>query len=446
MTDHPDRLTILAYLEEEEGIDRDAIASHLASCSACESEWQDLLRLATRLGDGAIFNFIDDAAVDTDRPLMRQHLIEQATRAEAEAVDAERLMARLRQHPVETWKSLFADATEHCTSAMVQRVLQDVDLELDRSPANALRMIDVAEFIAFALSGDAGRLNLGHVWKQRSNALRQLARYHEAIDAATQAESFYASVIIGDFDAGQAQYARAAALFKMTHYSEALGALMQARATLESYGTTLPLAKVTMLEAAIRIEQGDVLLARKMWREVLPMLEEFGEILEVARIRANLVECNLRLGSLDDALRDARAVINTYRQLGNEVEELRATWTLALVELAGGDADGLSRLYTVAAAFLARGMAGDAGLVKLDITEELLRRGEWLEAELIARELVPVFSAAGVTLASITALDCLRQAVEKHEATAYTVVSVREYVNVDDPHRLFVLLHHPATS
>lgn len=50
-------------------------------------------------------------------------------------------------------------------------------------------------------------------------------------------------------------------------------------------------------------------------------------------------------------------------------------------------------------------MPGEAGFVKLDATEELLRREEWVEVEMIACDLVTLFTAAGVTLASVNALD-----------------------------------------
>ena len=75
--------------------------------------------------------------------------------------------------------------------------------------------------------------------------------------------------------------------------------------------------------------------------------------------------------------------------------------------------------------------------MNLDATEELLRREEWVEAEVIARELVSLFTAAGVTLASDNALDYLRQAVENREATTDVVQYVREYVTAGDPARPF---------
>ena len=47
---------------------------------------------------------------------------------------------------------------------------------------------------------------------------------------------------------------------------------------------------------------------------------------------------------------------------------------------------------------------------------------------MLARSLVTLFTAAGVTLASVNALDFLRRAVENREATAATVRYIRDYI------------------
>jgi hypothetical protein len=110
---------------------------------------------------------------------------------------------------------------------------------------------------------------------------------------------------------------------------------------------------------------------------------------------------------------------------------------LAMIQFARGEADALERLYEIATIYEGLGMPGEAGFVKLDATEELLRREEWVEAEMIARDLVTLFTAAGVTLASVNALDYLRRAVENREATAAVVQYIRTYVTAEEPARPF---------
>ena len=105
-----------------------------------------------------------------------------------------------------------------------------------------------------------------------------------------------------------------------------------------------------------------------------------------------------------------------------DAERIRSEWTVAAIHLAMGEHDtALELLQRAAAGFKALGMAADAGFVKLDVTEELLRREEWNEAAVVARELAGLFIAAGVTIASVTALSYLRTAVEGERATPILV-------------------------
>jgi tetratricopeptide (TPR) repeat protein len=437
MSGHVDRLTLVLYIENDSSIDRLAVTAHLMACDGCRAVWEELQARIFLLGDGSIFAFINDPTVEEDAEAIWQEILADENRQEREGAAADAFYSKLAKEPIETWAAILAKHPEHCTAAMVRGLIHAADPELDRNPDRAIALLHVAEMVANALRDDECRLQLGHVWKQRSNALRMLAEYSEAVDAAILAEKFYASLPAGDFDVGQAQYTLAVALFKMTRYASALDALARSRATLEPYGITAPLAKTLMLDAVIRIEQGEVATARETLRQLLPIEEGLKQPLEAARVHANLAECALRLGEFADAMVEAVAARDAFSTLGVEAEELRAEWTIAMIRLAVSEADALDRLHEIAGAFHERNLTGDAGFVKLDIAEELLRRGEWTDAEVIARELVTLFMRAGVTLASVNALQFLRRAVEHREATVATVQYIRAFIAADDPARTF---------
>jgi tetratricopeptide (TPR) repeat protein len=375
---------------------------------------------------------------DGDREELRAALLRESDHVAGQSSSANSFVADLLARPLGTWDAFLERHPERRTSWVARRLFEEVEVELNRRPEYALDLVGVAERIASFLSDVECRSVLGDVWKHRSNALRHLGRYEEALDAAALAESFHGSLVTGDFDRAQAQFARAGTLFKMTRYAEALEVLVTAAATLRNYGDSVPLAKTIMLEAAIRIEEGDVALAQERWREVLPILEHLGDEVEQARVLANLAECNLRLGAYDQAMADAQRAVARYRALHMEMESIRSEWTSGIVHLARGESDeGLSVLENAAAAFETLAMTGDAGFVKLDICEELLRREEWSDAEVTARGLAALFIVARVTTASARALDFLRRSVENRQATAETVRYVREYVTADDPSRRF---------
>lgn len=311
-------------------------------------------------------------------------------------------------------------------------------MEIDRYPQKALQIIDATHRMTDRLHDEECRPLLGDVWKQRANAFRHLARYDESLDAAAIAEAFYASLPAGEFDIAQAQYTQAATLFKMTRLTEAQQVLDRVIASLEPYGANLPLAKAKMLYASLKIEQGDVSTAEMLWLATLPLLRSLGSDVEEARVLANLAECHLRLGDLNSAMNEARQAVDRYRRLGMDGESIRSEWTVGMIHLASGESeDGMDVLVNVAAAFDARGMLGDAAFAKLDICEESLRRKEWADAEVTARELTALFTSLNVTVANATAVDYLRRAVQNREATDATVRYIREYIMADDAGRPF---------
>lgn len=390
--------------------------------------------------------FLADGGDEQERAHLRRELIEAQERTAADDADAEECFAALRQRPLRTWDAAARTHPEYRTLALIRRILREAQREMDRRPAYAL---DLISFAARWVNGDEGaaRITLGDVWKQRSNALRHLGRYPPALEAAEMAAVFYESVPGSEFDIGQARYTSAVVFIKMNRYRDALAALDRAEELLAPFGESVPLAKVEVLRAGVLFQQGDVVQAEARWRAVIPALTRLGDDTELARVRANLAECRRTAGAYDDALTDATAAIAAYRKLGMDAERIRAEWTVANLRVASGDVEqGLQALHDSAAAFEGLGMVADAGFVKLDIVEELLRQREWSAAAPIAQAIVEVFTATGVTAGSVEALSYLREAVEHESATLPLVQYVREFIAADDPTRVFQPPRVVATS
>jgi tetratricopeptide (TPR) repeat protein len=436
MSDHPDRTTLAKYMEGGPAADRPAIATHVAGCAACQSELEELQ--ATFFLHDNVLDFIESRRNDRKRPPEQFDILATRQRMGAEAARAESFFGELMRLPIEAWPSAFEEKPHQCTEGMVLRLLTEVEIEVKRRPQHALLLINVAEIVTGSLDIPAIHVCAGDCWKQRANALRHLGRYTESLEAADLAAAFYRLLPLGDFETGQALYTSAITLFKMTHYDEALAVLDSAKELLREFGDTMPLAKTLVLEAAIRFEQGEVEWAERTWIDVVPMLKRFDDRIELARVRANLAECSLKRGRPASALAQAQAAATGFAELQMDAERIRSEWRVAAILRALGEHDrALELLYSAAAAFRALGMSSDAGFVNLDITEELLRRNEWSEAANIARELAGLFTAAGVTLASVTARAYLRTAVEGERATPALVRYVRDYVAADDPSRTF---------
>jgi tetratricopeptide (TPR) repeat protein len=431
---HLSRLEILEIVEGAvDDAENDAAQAHITACAHCFKVYEEVLDLLRVTNDPSTWEPFDEEA----ERMFAEHrvtLLAMEEDSERDARDADAFLLRIAQEPVANWPTIIGANPHVCTSALAQRLIDLSAPELDRqNPAHALLLLQVAELVAYTLPERVSIRQRGYVWKQRSNALRRLAKYEKAIDAAILAERLFAELDEPDtsFEVGQARYTMAVALVKMMRHPAALQALASARELLHDYGISAPLAKVMMLEAVVRIQQGDVLNARATLRDLLPIEQELALPLEVARVRLNIAECNLRLGALDEATTEAATAIKEFHAAGNVAEETRAHWTVAMIRLARGEHEALMRLYEVAAVYQMLGMPGEEGFVKLDIAAELVEREQWTEAEPLARELVTLFTAAGVTLASVNALHFLRTAVENRTASRDTVLYVRSYVAAD---------------
>lgn len=429
MSEHVEPTTLLAYVEGDAAIDRPFITRHVAACDDCRRALERLEQLMFVLADVEAFARI--ARNGARREL--ESIAQDVETRERQWSDAAAFMATLDRLPIRAWRRAFDAMSGARTRAVIELLVARIDEVMNRAPEIALELIAVAADVADLLpNDDEKRLSLGDVWKHRSNAFRHLGRYDDALHASEKAQAYYDTVRVGEFDAAQAQYTRAAAFFKMTRLADARTALAPAMSTLKRYGETLPLAKALMLDAAIRHEEGDIDGAFEAWVAVAPVLERFGEERELARILTNLAEYYLARGNYDGALASAGAAIGAFSNLRMDVERTRAEWTHAMIRVAQRDADAGAALESVARSFDRFHMESDSAFVRLDLVEELLRNEEWEKAEAVARQIEPLLRRAGVTLAKIRAATYLREAVLRRDATLELVKQIRAYMQHDD--------------
>jgi tetratricopeptide (TPR) repeat protein len=192
------------------------------------------------------------------------------------------------------------------------------------------------------------------------------------------------------------------------------------------------------LEAMTLTEQGKTAEGLRVYLLIEQQLQQLDDPQMTARVTKNIAVSYRRLGNYSDATAYTLAAQKLYRALGAESEMIRSEWTLGAIDLLTGETEtGLNTLRGAAAAFEGLGMLADAGFVKLDLTEELLRLGEWDEAGTLAGEAADTFARAGAKLHLSTALSYLREAVQQRAATLELVRYVRDYVMADEEGRSF---------
>lgn len=436
MTRHYANAELWAYLDENtEVVDVRAVAAHVAECQQCADRLRDLQEFGALLHDAVTWTANDNGGEPPASGFDR--LMRTAERLAGETATADETFTRLMAQPLEKWERFLADHPHLRTEGLARRLIDEAVGALDRRPAHALALLDHVEGVLSTVHGDMADEYRSEVWKNRSNALRMLGRYDDALAAANAARAAAEACRIGAFAYAQATYTRGIVLFKMGRFAEAYADAREAAFRFSEFGDVRRVAHARSLEAVALTEQGAIAEALQVHETILPHLERLGDADAAARVTANIAVAHLRLRNLDAARTFALRARERYIALGVKAEVIRMEWTLGSIALHSGAEEGLSQLAVAAEAFELMGMPADAGFVKLDIVEELLRREEWTPAETLAREAADTFARSGARLHLITALSYLREAVMRRDATPALVQYVRTYLVADNPERPF---------
>jgi tetratricopeptide (TPR) repeat protein len=428
---------ILAYLDENEDVvDLAAVAIAVTSCTTCAGRLHELQDFERLMASEVTLTEVD---VPTGHPPRIMDVLRNVDRISREKRSAEHDFAALMAEPPAIWPAYFAANPGAPTEGLVGLVMDAAIEELDRKPVYALEVLDAADSIARRVDDRQGQFECrSEVWKNRANALRMLGRYEEALDATVRAERFAEEVRTGAFMRAQILYTRGTVLFKMGRFAETIKAARDASYRFAEYGDVKRVIHARNLEAIALTEQGETAEGLRVYLLIAQQLQQIDDPKMAAYATVNIAVSHLRLGNYADARDHTLEAQERYRKLGAESEVIRADWALGVIDLRVGETEtGLARLRGAAAAFEARGMLADAGFVKLDLTEELLRLEEWDAAGVMAGEAAETFASAGARLHLSTALSFLREAVQRRSATLELVRYVREYVTADEEGRSF---------
>jgi tetratricopeptide (TPR) repeat protein len=428
---------LLAYLDDNRDVvDLAAVAVAVTSCVTCAARLQELHDFERLVATEVKLREVD---VPAGHPPKIIDVLRDVDRVAREKRSAERDFKALIAAPVKSWPAYFWAHADAPTQGLVRRIMEAAIEELDRKPARALELLDGADLIAARIDDRQGQLDCrSEVWKNRANALRMLGRYEEALDATVTAERFAEEVRTGAFMRAQILYTRGTVLLKMGRFADALLAARSASYRFAEYGDVKRVIHARNLEAIALTEQGETNEGLRVYLLIAQQLQEIDDPHMAAFVTVNIAVSHLRLGNYADARAFTLVAQERYRKLGAESEVIRADWALGVIDLrVGQTATGVARLRGAATAFETLKMPADAGFVKLDLTEELLRLGEWDEASVMAGQAAEAFASAGAKLHLSTALSFLREAVQRRSATPELVRYVRAYVTADEEGRRF---------
>jgi tetratricopeptide (TPR) repeat protein len=391
---------------------------HLAGCARCRQ------RFAGK-------------AIPTDsgeRLARKREFVAAAVRLERERHDAADVVARhLRETSVAEWPRL-ANSPALRNNAALEQMSEEVRKRLHRRPTEALTIAQISTAVAESITaGLYPPLVLAQMranaWKDRASALRYLARYDEALDAATRGENFLAPFAAVEHDRAIVRMVKGMVLFQIGHFDEAGPILAECRRVFAEHGDHRRHVHCGIAEGSVLYEMSRYADARDIFASILDDAVATGDSESQARIHNNLGYCVTHLGDYDRANIHFSEAIAKFTDLGFTTEVPRTERGAGLVLIARGQtAAGLAYLRAARRDFTAAGVIEEAGLCALSIAASLVERGEGDEARALTQEVIDEFTSVGLDDRAIAAVVRLRDAIDVEGATAETVRTVHAFV------------------
>ncbi|HXH94527.1 MAG TPA: hypothetical protein VNN25_23315 [Thermoanaerobaculia bacterium] len=391
---------------------------HLAGCARCRQRFAGKT-LPTDSGE---------------RLARKREFIAAAARLERERNDTVDLVARhLRETPTAEWPRL-AELPALRNNAALEQMSDEVRKRLHRRPTEALTIAQLSTAVAALIpDGLYPPLVLAQIranaWKDRASALRYLARYDEALDAASIGEEHLAPFAAVEHDRAIVRMVKGMVLAQIGRLDEALPIMTECRRVFDEHHDSRRHLQAGISEGCVLYEASRYAEAVDVLAGVLPNAVATGDIESQARIHNNLGYC---LTHLDDYVRanvHFSEAIARFTDLGFTAEVPRTERGAGRVLLARGQtAAGLAYLRAARRDFTAAGVIEEAGLCALSIAASLVERGESVEARALMQEVIDEFTAAQLDERAITAVVRLRDAIDVEGATAETVRTVHAFV------------------
>lgn len=427
-----------------EAVGREAIEQHLVTCAECAAALVAIRAFELHAADPDVWAPRKAVPSSLEPPA---ELVRTAAQIALEDATADYLLApALRDRAIFSQMRIAEDVRFH-TEGVVRRLIRASAETREWDVSFALSLANAAVIISEQLGAPryprtAVDTLKGNAWRERGNALRYAGDYPAALGALDHAESAFRNNQVSDFDLATVDFTRGTVLWKMGRHAEALPLARRSAEVFLEFGDVERCIHAGLLEGSILFDSGDFAAGRDVFKALLPHAEKLDSGATLGRIYANLAVAHQELGDLAAAAPCFQEALALYEHFGMEIEQIRTRWSLALLALRQGHReDGIARLRTVMADFTNRGSMTDAGLVALDLVEQLTEAGQMDEVLRLSDDLGDRFMRAGMAESAAAAFQFLRNAArEGASRTNRAVVHVRGYFErlASQPTLLFI--------
>lgn len=434
MSSHYDETALQEYLDDPDAFpERDALERHVAACNACRGMLDELRAFDLTLTTDATWH-VSEGAARAETPEAIRLLAELLA---AEDADAERMIRPLVGSPVTFRRANITATPAMHTAGVVRRLCVESRTLRERQPMHALIVADAAIAIADQLSMARYPAPLldelrGDAWYERANVLRYLGRYPEALDALDISARAFGRSPVAVFSGAIVDYLRSVIFVELDRSDDARRLARKSARVFRQFGESERYLHAKIVEASVMFHQDRFRESRELFVALLGEAKNLGKPETLARLFANIANCELRLRDFDAAEGYFARALSLYEAIGLETGKIRTRWNIGSLRIAAGDVEeGLMRLREARREFEQIGAHTDAALITLDIVEALLSTGERRDAREAAElcsGLAESFAAVGMTGNALTALAFLRQAFETGQATPDLVRHIRQYI------------------
>jgi tetratricopeptide (TPR) repeat protein len=357
-----------------------------------------------------------------------------AARLESERGEATDIVARyLRDTPQSEWPRL-AESTSLHNNAALEQLSEEVRNRLERNPAEALAVANVAASIAESIpDGIYPPLVTAQIrstaLRDRANALRYLGGLDEAYDVIETAESRLSDFPAAVHDRAIVWLVKAMILAQMDHFDDAEKMINDASVIFADVNDSARFLQAGVVHGNLLGRQKRYAEAETHFRDLLKVAVSSRDAETEARLHNNLGYCYVNLGDYTKANIHFSQSIAKFTDLGFASELARTGRGAGAVLIGKGQFDlGCERLSQVRTAFTKLQMPEEAGLCALRIIEAMVERGQTDDARGLATTVINEFTAAALDTRAIDAVVRLRSSLDADGATAETVRTVHALV------------------
>jgi len=437
MSEHLSEIEIADYVDDPGSHPRRAeIESHAAECSECGETLNAARSFDAEMANIMVWEFM--LAAKRRASAVPASLVAKAQQIDAEAREAAEYLDIIVMSPMRLKRAAIAAKPAMWTAGVVRLLCEASRRLREMNPKHALTVADEAIAVSGRLSpqryDEPTRCELrGAGWLERANALRYLGDFPGALHALDLSQAEYHGTPLNEWPLAMVDYVRSVIYMVSERLTEAMQLARDSAAVFRRYGDETRYVHALLVTGGCLFQSQQYMLARDLFRRLLPRARATGEPATVARCLNNLANAEMELGEFGAASEHLGEAAAGYERLGMRTELLRARWGAAVLAMRMGNiGDGIARLRKTAGEMLDLGLTNDHARVMLDAAQALFAVGELRELPAICAQLVRVFSEAGMPENARMALAYLDGAVRAGAVTEPLIHSVKSYIDRED--------------